>query len=226
MAYYSHIIKSFKEIFLWAWISNKRLEKRVKIIGIEHLDQAAEKGNGVIMLTGHFGNWEFAPLFFLLKAPQYINRYYCVRKSLRFAFLDNIFLRRYEKEGCQVINKKNALRRVCVALKKNGAVIFPFDLRAPSWTKNKLMINFLGQETSSYASLAFLVDKVKPSVVSVSCYRLNNKQHVLEFYPELEWQPHEDKEQELLHNTQCYNDRLEEMLLANPAQWFWSYRRW
>ncbi len=226
VAYYSHIMCFLKEIFLLTWVTSKRLEKRVQIIGIEHLQQAVSKGNGVIMLTGHFGSWEFTPLFFLKKVPQYKNLYYCIRKSLRFAFLDHIFLSRYEKAGCQIINKKNAMKRVYSALQKKGLVLFPFDLRPPHHTKNKLKTNFLGQETTTYASVAFLAEKLKSPVISVTSYRLNNKQHVIEFYPEVKWQFHEDKKHAFLHNTQCYNDRLEEMLLAHPAQWLWSYNRW
>ncbi|CEG59041.1 lysophospholipid acyltransferase family protein [Legionella fallonii] len=226
MAYFSHLMTSLKEIFLFTWISNKRLAKRVQFIGIEHLHQATNEGKGVILLTGHFGSWEFAPLFFLVRAPQYTNRYYCVRKSLRFTFLDNILLRRYENAGCQIINKKNAVRRIYSVLQKQGVVLFPFDLRPAYHTKNKLRVNFLGQETSTYTSLAFLVDKLQSPVVPVTSYRLNKKHHVIEFYPEIEWEPYADKEQAFLHNTQRYNNRLEDMLLANPAQWLWSYKRW
>ncbi len=226
VAYYSHMMRSLKEIFLLTWLNSRQLEQRVQIIGIEHLHQAVDKGKGVIMLTGHFGSWEFTPLFFLRKAPQYKSRYYCVRKSLRFAFLDHIFLSRYEKAGCQIINKKNALKRVYSALKKQGLVLFPFDLRPPPHTKNKLKTNFLGQETTTYASIAFLTERLKSPVISVTSYRLNNKQQVIEFYPEVKWQFHEDKQHALLYNTQCYNDRLEEMLLAHPVQWLWSYNRW
>lgn len=226
VAYYSHIMCSLKEIFLLTWIKSKRLEKRVQILGIEHLEQALAKGKGVIMLTGHFGSWEFTPLFFLKRAPQYKNRYYCVRKSLRFAFLDHIFLRRYEKAGCQIINKKNAMKRVYSTLRKQGLVLFPFDLRPLPHTKNKFKTNFLGQETTTYASVAYLSERLQTPVISVTSYRLNNKEHVIEFYPEIKWQCHEDKALALLHNTQCYNDRLEEMLLAHPAQWLWSYNRW
>lgn len=66
MAYYSHMLTSIKEIILYSLLSKKTLEKRVKIIGIEHLENALSKGKGVLVLTGHFGNWEFAPLFFLI----------------------------------------------------------------------------------------------------------------------------------------------------------------
>lgn len=66
MAYYSHIITSIKEIILYALVSKKYLERHIEIIGLEYLQSAINKGNGTLVLTGHFGNWEFAPLFFLI----------------------------------------------------------------------------------------------------------------------------------------------------------------
>lgn len=67
MAYYSHMITNIKEIILYALFSKKYLAKRIEIIGLEYLQDAISKGKGTLVFTGHFGNWEFAPLFFLDK---------------------------------------------------------------------------------------------------------------------------------------------------------------
>jgi KDO2-lipid IV(A) lauroyltransferase len=225
-AYYSHLITILREIFIYALFSKKRLEKRISIIGIEHLHQAMSKGKGVIALTGHFGNWEFAPLFFPSKVPIYKSRHYCIRKSLRFALLDNIFIRRFEDVGFNIINRKNAMRQSLAALKKQGIVYFPFDLRPAYHIKNQVQIDFLGQKTNSYNSMAYIAQRLKCPVISTTFYRINKKQHVIEIYPEMEWQEDADKGQAYLHNTQIYNKRLEEMLLRYPEQWLWSYKRW
>src|SRR3989338_3668512 len=63
VAYYSHVIACIKEVILYAFVDKNRLAKRVTIIGIEHLNQAFQKGKGVLVMTGHLGGWEFAPLF-------------------------------------------------------------------------------------------------------------------------------------------------------------------
>ena len=225
-AYYSHLITTLREIFLYALLSKKRLEKRIRIIGIEHLHQAMSREKGVIVITGHYGNWEFAPLFFPSKVPVYKSRYYCIRESLRFTFLDNIFIRRFENAGFKIINRKNAVRQSLAALQKKGTVCFPFDLRPSCHIKNKVQTDFLDQKTNSYSSLAYIARRFKCPVLSITFYRINKKQHVMEIYPELEWQEYEDKEQAYLHNTQIYNKRLEEMLLKYPEQWLWSYKRW
>ncbi|BCA96606.1 hypothetical protein TUM19329_29670 [Legionella antarctica] len=225
-AYYSHLLSSIREVILYACVSKKRLDQRIKIIGLEHLYSAMKQDKGVLVLTGHFGSWEFSPLFFPDKVKGNKNLFYCIRNSLRFAFLDNLFLRRYERVGFHIINKKNAIREVSKALQKKGVVFFPFDLRPSRKDNNKIQVNFLGQDTSSYSSLAYLAARFNSPVISVSFYRINKKDHVIAFHPEIERHPTSDKQDALFQNTQNYNTRLGELVLQHPEQWLWSYKRW
>ncbi|HHL3492224.1 TPA: lysophospholipid acyltransferase family protein [Legionella pneumophila] len=226
MAYYSHIITNIKEIILYALVSKKSLEKRIKVIGIEHLENALGKGKGTLVFTGHFGNWEFAPLFFLDKFNGKDLDFYCVRKNLRFAFLDSIFLRRFENCGFKIISHKNAVSQTRRALKDKAIVLFPFDVCPSSKIKNKVKVDFLGQKSETNMSLAYLATLCGSSVLSVTFYRTNKKQHVVHIYPEIKPVVCSDYKQSLIENTQLYNKRLEEMLLSYPEQWLWSYKRW
>lgn len=226
VAYYSHVIASIKEMILYAFISKQRLAKRVNIIGIEHLNNAFQQGKGVLVMTGHLGSWEFAPLFSFVKTDGYTDRFYCLRKSLRFVFLDKIFLRRFEAVGFQIINKNNVIRQVRKALQKQGIVFFPFDLRPHHQVNNSVFVDFLGQKTSTYTSLAYLAEGCGSPVISVTFYRLPNKDHIIQFHPEMVEQPSENHEQKFVHKTKMYNKRLEEMILLHPEQWLWSYKRW
>ncbi|ABQ57139.1 TPA: lipid A biosynthesis acyltransferase [Legionella pneumophila subsp. pneumophila] len=226
VAYYSHITTNIKEIILFALVSKKSLEKCIKVIGIEHLENALGKGKGILVFTGHFGNWEFAPLFFLDKFNSKDLDFYCVRKNLRFAFLDSIFLRQFENCGFKIISHKNAVSQIRRALKSNAIVFFPFDVCPSSKIKNKIKTDFLGQKTETNLSLAYLASLYDSCVLSISFYRTNKKQHVVHIYPEVKPVVCPDYKQTLVENTQLYNKRLEEMLLPYPEQWLWSYKRW
>ncbi|HHT0593319.1 TPA: lysophospholipid acyltransferase family protein [Legionella anisa] len=226
VAYYSHIFRCIKEIFLLTFLSKKYLERRVKIVGVEHLHNALQKEKGALILTGHFGSWEFAPLFLLDKIKDEIHQVYCVRKSLRFGFLNSIFWGRFEKAGYKVISKENALSQIRSVLKNKNAVLFPFDLRPPCHSKSSLKVNFLGQSSSTYTSVACLTYRLNSPVLSLSCYRLNKRQHIVEFHPEIQHDVYEKRKEFYLENTKKYNKRLEDMVLAYPEQWLWSYKRW
>jgi KDO2-lipid IV(A) lauroyltransferase len=47
-------------------MTRDQLEQRVELIGREHLDAAFREGKGVLLLTGHFGNWELMARYLVL----------------------------------------------------------------------------------------------------------------------------------------------------------------
>ncbi|MFS9391497.1 lysophospholipid acyltransferase family protein [Legionella pneumophila] len=103
---------------------------------------------------------------------------------------------------------------------------FPFDIRPSSKIKNRVNADFLGQKTSTNLSLAYLARIYDSSVLSITFYRTNKRQHIIHIYPEVEGVVNSEYKQTLIENTQLYNKRLEEMLLLYPEQWLWSYKRW
>lgn len=226
VAYYSHMLTCLKEIILYAFVSKKYLARHIKISGLDYLENAINKGKGTLIVTGHFGNWEFSPLFFFDKLDKRNTVFYCIRKKLRFKFLDKIFLGRFERCGFKIIHDKNAVSQIRSVLKSNAVVFFPFDVRPPYKVKKEVSTDFLGQKTATNTSLAYLANLCKSSVISMAFYRINKKQHMLCFYPELNWLENSDYKQSLIQNTQLYNNRLEEMLQPYPEQWLWSYNRW
>ncbi|MCC5792271.1 MAG: lysophospholipid acyltransferase family protein [Legionellaceae bacterium] len=226
IAYYSHILSSIKEIMLYALVSKKHLAKQVRIIGLEYLQDAISTGKGTLVLTGHFGSWEYAPLFLLEALDPKNTGFYCVRKKLRFAFLDSIFLRRFEHCGFEIINENNAVSQTRNALKKNAVIFFPFDVHPSSKVKNRVTTDFLGQQTDTNLSLAYLASRYQSCVLSIASYRTGKNQHVLQIYPEIKPLLNLDYQQTLVEQTKLYNKRLEDMLLPYPHQWLWSYKRW
>ena len=44
-------------------LSTKALQQLVISEGVDHVRQALAKGDGAIIVTAHFGNWEFIPLY-------------------------------------------------------------------------------------------------------------------------------------------------------------------
>ncbi|HBR17470.1 MAG TPA: hypothetical protein DD725_07670, partial [Deltaproteobacteria bacterium] len=49
------------------WLTEKNLAGYIECDGFEDFKKAYDKGQGVIFLTGHFGNWELMAIFYALK---------------------------------------------------------------------------------------------------------------------------------------------------------------
>ncbi len=223
--FYSHLASFLKENILLGFLSNEEICQRMSIRGKEHVFEAANRHKGVLLLSGHFGNWEIAPMGAALSLRDFPGRCYCIRKVLSNKYLEKLLFNRFMRAGVQVIPKQKSLRQTLTALANNDAVIFALDQHSRVG-KEGILVEFFNKPAGTFRSLAKLAKETGAAVIPVSCYRASAKKHVLEFYPEIQWIPHADPEEEQRLNTQAYNHFIERVILAHPDQWLWMHRRW
>lgn len=225
-SYYSHLATSMKEAFQLRFMSEESLRSRVEIRGHEKMLDVVAQQKGVLVLTGHFGNWEFAPVGGVLNFKEFQGQFHFIRRTLGFKALEKILFRRYYEAGLNVIPKKNALDPVCAALEKNHAVIFVLDQHASLANKDGIAVEFFGKKAGTYRSLASLARYTGVPVIPAAGYRLPNGKHVLEFFDPILWQDYPSTQESLYQNTLAYNQALERIILAHPEQWNWIHKRW
>ncbi|KTC66865.1 lipid A biosynthesis acyltransferase [Legionella birminghamensis] len=225
-AFYSHLLVSIKEGLALRFMSEKTLKERVEVKGHEQMLSVVAQGKGVLVLTGHFGNWEFAPLGGILNFKQFQGQFHFIRRTLGNKTIERILFGRYYRAGLNVIPKKNSLQQVCDALDNNHAVIFVLDQHASLVNRDGIAAEFFGKKAGTYRSLASFSRHTGVPVVPAAGYRLPNGKHVLEFFEPIVWQDYENTQEALYRNTLAYNKALEKIILANPAQWMWLHKRW
>lgn len=225
-AFYSHLAKSIKETVQLRFMSEKKLRSQVEVRGHERLLNVAAEGRGVLVLTGHFGNWEFAPIGGILNFKQFQGQFHFIRRTLGNKFLERILFRRYYQAGLHVIPKKNSLQQVCDALEQNHAVVFVLDQHASLVNRDGVAAEFFGKKAGTYRSLASFSRHTGVPVVPAAGYRLPDGRHVLEFHEPIAWQDYDSTQESIYRNTRAYNQALERMILAHPEQWMWLHKRW
>lgn len=225
-AFYSHLAKCIKETILIRFLSDKSLQKKVKIIGHENLLEIAKANKGVLILTGHFGSFEFAPLGGILNFKQYQGHFHFIRKNIGNKLIEKILFNRYQQAGLHVIPKNNAMTMVKEALEKNHAVVFVLDQHAIIQNKDGIAVEFFGKKAGTYRSLASLSRHTGIPVVPAAGYRLENGKHILEFHKPIFWEEQNTTQESLYHNTKKYNEALENIILNHPEQWMWLHKRW
>ena len=109
--FYTHFLRAIVENLSMFWTSDRGLAARVEVQGEEHLFRAGEQGKGILLLTGHFGNWEQASIGAMLQFDEFRNRFHAVRKSLS-AGLEQLIFRRFRSAGLRVILRFDALGQV------------------------------------------------------------------------------------------------------------------
>lgn len=225
-AFYSHIATSIKENIAFRFMSQKKIKAQAEVRGLDNLQDIIENNRSMLVLAGHFGNWEFAPIAGILNFKQFQGRFYFIRKTIGAKWLERLLFRRFYQAGLNVIAKKNALTQVTEALDNRAAVVFVLDQHACIGSKDGIKANFFGHPAGTYKSLAMLANYTGVPVVPVTSYRLNSGKHVLEFSQPLEWIDADKAREAIRLNTEQYNRVLEKMVLARPEQWLWMHRRW
>ncbi|WP_133131087.1 lysophospholipid acyltransferase family protein [Legionella yabuuchiae] len=225
-SFYSHLATSLKETIQLRFMSEHALREQVEVRGYERLLNVAHEGRGVLILTGHFGNWEFAPIGGILNFKEFQGQFHFIRRTLGSKWLERILFRRYYKAGLNVIPKKNSLQQVCDALDKNHAVVFVLDQHASLVNRDGIAAEFFGKKAGTYRSLASFARHTGVPVIPAAGYRLGKGRHVLEFHEPIYWQDYGSTQESIYQNTRAYNKALEKIILAHPEQWLWLHKRW
>lgn len=225
-SYYSHLVKSLKEMIQLRFMSEKKLRNQVKVVGHDKMLAVVAQQKGVLVATGHFGNWEFAPLGGVLSFKEFKGQFHFIRRTLKIKAIERLMFKSYYQAGLNVIPKKNSLEQVCVALEKNHAVIFVLDQHASIVNRDGIAVEFFGKKAGTYRSLATLSRHTGVPVIPAAGYRLPSGKHVLEFHDPIPWKDYGSTQESLYQNTLAYNQALEQIILAHPEQWNWMHRRW
>ena len=64
---YENFVLNSMEMAKLKYISDEDVLNLLEVDGYEHLEEAYRKGNGVIIMSGHFGLWEYIPQWAALK---------------------------------------------------------------------------------------------------------------------------------------------------------------
>lgn len=194
-----------------------RIEQR----GTDKLKPLREKHGGLILVSGHIGNWEIGGV---ASAANGIPLASVVRR------LDNPYLDRYlrrfrESTGQRIIEKDGAFLAIARGMREGFIPMILIDQNAGS---DGLGVEFFGRTASTTPFAAALaVKKNWPLVVSYSQRLDGGKRHALVIdsvlSDELAGGTDEEKVYEL---TRLATARLEAVIRKIPEQWLWVHRRW
>jgi KDO2-lipid IV(A) lauroyltransferase len=223
-AYYGHFVRFAFEFFKHRFMSAERRKSYVRVENIETALQAYRQGKGVLLLAGHFGNWEVATVAGISQFPQFKGWFHFVRRPLKPQLLNEFVNRRFQKAGFGSIAKRGSLDTILDLLTKGAVVLYVFDQHAGK--KDGVLVDFFGQPANTFKSLAILALNTGAPVLPAYCCREPDGTHVLRFEEPLPLIECENVSEAIRRNTQAYNSALERMLLRHPEQWIWMHKRW
>src|SRR5437763_11086491 len=223
-AHYAHLWRLFSEFVRFRWMST---ERKAAIVAVENVDvftRALERGKGILVLTGHFGNWEVATVAGLTQFPQMRGRIHFVRRPIKPRWLDRFVNWRFRRAGFGVLPKRGSLDAILDRLAAGDAIVFPFDQHAGP--PDGIEVDFFGYPAWTLKSLALIALASDAHVLPAASGRKDDGTHVLRLEEPLAANACPAVGQEIRRNTRAYNAALEHLVQRHPEQWYWVHRRW
>jgi len=223
-AHYAHLWRLLGEFIRFRWLSAARKRAVVRIENLDAFAAAFHRGKGVLVLTGHFGNWEVATVAGIQNHPEVHGRFHFVRRPIKPRWLDGLVTRRFNHAGFGVIAKRGSLDRIVTLLERGDIVVFPFDQYAGG--ADGIDVEFFGHPAGTFKSLAVLALATGAPVVPAACWREPDGRHVLRFDDPVPLADVDDATAAIARTTRAFNATLERLVLRHPEQWWWVHRRW
>jgi KDO2-lipid IV(A) lauroyltransferase len=223
-AHYGHLWLLFREFLRFRWLSHQRKMALVRIENVEAFAAALAQEKGVLLLTGHFGNWEVSTIAGLNHYPQMRGRFHFVRRAIKPVWLDRLVTRRFNAAGFGVFPKRGSLDAMLDALAAGDAIVFPFDQHARP--PDGIEVEFFGAPAWTFKSLAIIALATGAPVLPACSWRESDGRHVLRFEEPMTPIECENTNEAIRLNTRAYNAVLERIILRRPEQWYWVHRRW
>ena len=223
-AHYAHLWRLFGEFLRFRWMSQARKTATVRVENVDVLAAALARGKGVLVLTGHFGNFEVATVAGLSHFPEMHGRIHFVRRAIKPRWLDALVTRRFRRAGFGVMSKRGSLDAILDRLAAGDMVVFPFDQHANP--PDGIESEFFGHSAWTFKSLAIIALATGAPVVPAAGWREDGGRHVLRFEEPVRLLETDSVGEEIRRNTRAFNAALERLVLRHPEQWFWVHRRW
>lgn len=222
--FYGHMARFLVEFLRFSWLSTARRAALVRVENVDAILRAHAQGKGVLVLTGHLGNWELATVAGMANFPQHRGRFHIPRKPLHPSWLDALVTGRFRRAGLGVLPKKGALEAILDRLSAQDVVVFIFDQHAGG--RDGVEVDFFGHKAKTFRSLATIALATGAPVVPAATWREPDGRHVLRFEDAIPVIECDDHDEAIRANTRAYNAALERLILQHPEQWFWMHRRW
>jgi len=216
--FYSHLCDLIVESIKAFTISKEEAQKRMKDRNIELLNQLTSKGKQIVMVGGHYGNWE---LFAITIGINLQSKALALYTPLKNEFFDQKIRNSRSKYGLEMLSIQNIKDKIKVMEQELFTIIFGAD-QSPRKTQKAYWMNFLNQETGVQFGTEKFAKDYNAAVVFGNIYK--QKRGYYEVQYDLICENAADMETGVI--TQKHVRMLETVIQNQPEYWLWSHKRW
>ncbi len=199
-----------------AWVG--QTSKATQFHNLHILDDALAENKGVLLVSGHFGNWEMIPP--ALAELGYPVSMYVGRQTNPLT--NELHNNSRANFGIETIDKgKTATLQMGRALASNKIIAMLIDQND---NKSDLFVNFFTKLASSSKGTAAFHLLRKSPIILVTCVYLAEKYDITLKRISCELTGEQTKDTQQI--TQNITTEFEKIIRKSPEQYFWMHRRW
>lgn len=196
-------------------LSRDEIEARVKVEGLEHMDEQLVLKGGFVFVISHLGNWEMfaqlTPIIFKCKVGT-------IYQALGNAHIDADVRRDRARLGLALFERKEGFNAAAKYMREGGSVGVLVDQHAGDAGLWCPFFSRLASTTTLAATLALRADAW---LIPAAVYTDGIARWRCVLLPQMK--PHG---QSPLTVTKRINEMLEQQIRVQPADWFWVHNRW
>ena len=174
---------------------------------------------GVIMASGHFGNWEIA--------AQLLSRYkpvHGITRPMNNPLVEKLIQQRKPRYDFHLVAKYSAdARRFLQILAEGHVLALLTDQHAHT---GGMLVDFFGRPAHTHTSAALLHLVGKAPLCFAACRRTGAMSFELETSPPIHHERTGDKQTDIRAILEQLNGHLEAVIRRDPEQYLWAHRRW
>ncbi len=199
-------------------LSKESILKRVTIKNMDLLHAYLDKGESVIVLTGHQCNWEWLLLASSVECRYPIDAVY---KPLHLEFMDRLLLRMRSRFGARPLAMKDVYRSI-VRNKGEARVLAMVADQTPAHSEIQYFTDFLNQHSAFFVGADKIARHTGYPVVFLDMKRIKRGYYEAEFKL-IQEAPFDENNFGVI---EAYARLLEKSILQKPSDWLWSHKRW
>ncbi len=216
--YFHYLADNLMESIKMISLSEKSLNKRFRLVNPELVQHYFDKKQSVLLVTGHYGNWEWAAIGVtsVIKTKTIMVYKPLTNKTVE-TFINNI---RSRYNGL-LVPMKQTVKTILDHRGETYMAVFASD-QTPTRHEKNHFISFLNQPTSVFLGLEKIAKLTGDVIVYLNIDCVKRGYYEAHFKVLFE-KPLETKDFEI---TEAYNRELESIIRQKPQYWLWSHKRW
>jgi KDO2-lipid IV(A) lauroyltransferase len=216
--FYRHLTQLLAESVKGLSISEKELKNSISVKNPEIMDELYANGKNVLLVSGHYNNWEWV---ILSQALLFKHDALGIGMPMTSAFWDEKVNQRRSRFGLKVVHAKNYKEALNHDKERLKSVLVLSD-QSPGDSLKSYWMQFLNQNTAVLFGAEIMAHQLNYAVVFYALRKVKRGKYEMELYMITD-QPSEKAWGEI---TEKHTHLLEKEINNHPASWLWSHKRW